>query len=227
MPGRAPPNVVPVGWSSPPLGLSETSATGSEQAGHSQEEVLHDVVVVGGAAVWEEAGREHDDGIETFAIVPWGDAASEWPQAEVGRALSELPAALCPRRHPGVHPESMPRPRASSTLAHPETGAQHPAAHEEPGVQRGPLTVGLQRPSCSQEGALGRGLTSVGHHPHVGPDHVQVDPVLLFSDDHRPPQAPVGSTAILSRAVPKQVRAVPRHVLGSSHGGVIWKRAMA
>lgn len=72
------------------------SATSTEHAGHLQEEVLHDVVVVGGAAVWEEAGSKHDDGIETFAIVPWGDAASEWPQAEVGRALSELQALSRP-----------------------------------------------------------------------------------------------------------------------------------
>lgn len=45
--------------------------------GHSQEEVLHDVVVVGGAAVREEAGSKHDDGVETFAVVPWGQVASE------------------------------------------------------------------------------------------------------------------------------------------------------
>lgn len=45
--------------------------------GHSQEEVLHDVVVVGGAAVREEAGSKHDDGVETFAVVPWGQAAGE------------------------------------------------------------------------------------------------------------------------------------------------------
>lgn len=46
--------------------------------GHLQEEVLHDVVVVGGAAVREEAGGKHDDGVETFAVVPWGEAARVW-----------------------------------------------------------------------------------------------------------------------------------------------------
>lgn len=37
----------------------------------SQEQILHDVVIVGGAAVWKEAGGEDDDGVETFPIVPW------------------------------------------------------------------------------------------------------------------------------------------------------------
>lgn len=41
--------------------------------------MLHEVVVVGRAAVWEEAGGKDDDGTETFTIVPWGEAASECP----------------------------------------------------------------------------------------------------------------------------------------------------
>lgn len=67
-------------------------------------------------------------------------------------------------------------------------------------------------------------LTSVGHHPHVGFDHLQVDPVLLLADDDGSPEAAVGGTAILCPPVPKQVRAVPGHVLGRGHGGVIWAR---
>lgn len=59
------------------LGPSELSAAGTQQAGNLQEEVLHDVVVVGEAAVWEEAGSEDDDGIEAFTIVSWGEVASK------------------------------------------------------------------------------------------------------------------------------------------------------
>lgn len=64
-----------------PTALSPGVVPGVRMGGscsHLQEEVLHDVVVVGGAAVWEEAGSKHDDGIETFAVVPWGEAAREW-----------------------------------------------------------------------------------------------------------------------------------------------------
>lgn len=84
--------------------------------------------------------------------------------------------------------------------------------------------MGLQLPSWTRRGPEGCDLTSVGHHPHVGPDHVQVNSVLLFSNDHCPPQAPIGGTAVLGCAVPKQIRTVPRHVLGGGHGGVIWKQ---
>lgn len=59
------------------VGPSELWAAGMERVGHLQEEVLHDIVVVGGAAVWEEAGGKDDDGVETFPVVPWGEAASE------------------------------------------------------------------------------------------------------------------------------------------------------
>lgn len=34
-------------------------------------------MVVGEAAVWEEAGSEDDDGIEAFTIVSWGEVASK------------------------------------------------------------------------------------------------------------------------------------------------------
>ena len=51
-------------------GWSGVWAAGMEQPGHLQEEVLHDVVVVRGAAVWEEAGSKDDNGIETFSVVP-------------------------------------------------------------------------------------------------------------------------------------------------------------
>lgn len=34
-----------------------------------QEEVLHDVMVVGTATVREVAGRKHNDGIQTFSII--------------------------------------------------------------------------------------------------------------------------------------------------------------
>lgn len=74
----------------PWLGLLELSAAGTELVGHLQEEVLHDVVVVGQAAVREEAGSKDDNGVETFTIVPWAEAASERPQAEMHRTLSEL-----------------------------------------------------------------------------------------------------------------------------------------
>lgn len=71
-------------------------------------------------------------------------------------------------------------------------------------------------------GARSRGAhTSVGDHLHVRPDHVQVDAMLLLPDDDSPPQATVGCAAIVRSAVPKQVRAVSRHVLGSGHWGVV------
>lgn len=61
----------------PPPGGCRSSAqpAGRDSRGHSQEEVLHDVVVVGRAAVREEAGGKDDDGVEAFAVVAWGDAA--------------------------------------------------------------------------------------------------------------------------------------------------------
>lgn len=67
-------------------------------------------------------------------------------------------------------------------------------------------------------------LTPVCHHPHVGFDHLQVDPVLLLADDDSSPEPPVGGTAILGGPVPEQVSAVPGHVLGRGHRGVIWER---
>ena len=39
--------------------------------GHLQEEILHDVVVIGQVTVWEIAGSKDNDGIETFSIVSW------------------------------------------------------------------------------------------------------------------------------------------------------------
>lgn len=75
-------------------GLSELSAAGMERrgggkGGHLQEEVLHDVVVVGGAAVREEAGGKDNDGVETFAVVPWERQLVSGPRQRC-RALSEL-----------------------------------------------------------------------------------------------------------------------------------------
>jgi hypothetical protein len=72
------------------LGTSELWAAGMERPGHLQEEVLHDVVVVRGAAVREEAGGKDDNGVETFAVVPCGEAAGEQRWAGLGRALSQL-----------------------------------------------------------------------------------------------------------------------------------------
>ena len=69
---------------------SDLWAAGTERPGHLQEEVLHDVVVVGGAAVWEEAGGKDDNGVETFTIVPCGEAAGEQPWTGLGRALSQF-----------------------------------------------------------------------------------------------------------------------------------------
>lgn len=73
-------------------------------------------------------------------------------------------------------------------------------------------------------GLQGVPLTSVRHHPHVGFDHLQVDAVLLLPDDDGPPEPPVGCAPILRPTVPKQIRAVPRHILGCGHRGVIWHR---
>lgn len=42
-----------------------------ELSRHSQEEVFHDVVIIGQVAVREVAGSKDDDGIETFSVVPW------------------------------------------------------------------------------------------------------------------------------------------------------------
>lgn len=40
-----------------------------------QEEILHDVVIVWGAAIWQEAGCKDDDGVETFPVVSWEKAS--------------------------------------------------------------------------------------------------------------------------------------------------------
>ena len=65
-----PPSVILAACPAHRLGTSELWAAGMEQPDHLQEEVLHDVVVVRGAAVWEEAGSKDDNGIETFSVVP-------------------------------------------------------------------------------------------------------------------------------------------------------------
>lgn len=146
------------------VGTAQSSLVGFPP--NLQEEVLHDVVVVGTAAVGEKASRKDNDGVEAFAVVPWG------------------------------------RETAVLTV---------------PGLRtRQDLGSGRRCP--------GRGLTSVGDHLHVRPDHMQVDAVLLFPDDDRAPQAPVGGAAVLGRSVPKQICAVSRHVLGGGHWGVIWKQ---
>ena len=85
-----PPNVVLAACPAHRLGTSDLWAAGMERPGHLQEEVLHDVVVVGGAAVWEEAGGKDDNGVETFAVVPCGEAAGEKPWTGLGRALSQF-----------------------------------------------------------------------------------------------------------------------------------------
>lgn len=38
---------------------------------HSQEEILHDVVIICQVAVREVAGSKHDDGVETFPVISW------------------------------------------------------------------------------------------------------------------------------------------------------------
>ena len=85
-----PPSVILAACPAHRLGTSELWAAGMEWPGHLQEEVLHDVVVVRGAAVWEEAGSKDDNGIETFSVVPCGEAAGEQRWTGLGRALSQL-----------------------------------------------------------------------------------------------------------------------------------------
>lgn len=48
--------------------------------------------------------------------------------------------------------------------------------------------------------------------------------MLLLADDDGSPEPAVGGTAVLGAPVPKEVCAVPGHVLGRGHGGVIWER---
>lgn len=37
---------------------------------HSQEKVLHDVVVVVSVTVWQETSGKHDDGIHAIDVIP-------------------------------------------------------------------------------------------------------------------------------------------------------------
>lgn len=64
----------------------------------------------------------------------------------------------------------------------------------------------------------------MGDHLHVGPDHMQVDAVLLLPDDDSPPQTAIGRAAVFPGAVSKQVCASTRHVFGGGHWGVICQR---
>lgn len=79
VPGRAPSQRGSHSLVQPTAGTLRNAGGWGAAGGHLQEEVLHEVVVVGRAAVWEEAGSKDDDGTETFAIVPCGEAASERP----------------------------------------------------------------------------------------------------------------------------------------------------
>lgn len=93
--------------------------------------------------------------------------------------------------------------------------------HEQ---HKAPASKGTAGKATMAASPHGIPLTSVRHHPHVGFDHLQVDAVLLLPNDDGPPEPPVGCAPILCPAVPKQIRAVPRHVLGRGHRSVIWQR---